>query len=423
MTVTCCQPSVPAASRSKRPYMLLLTAIIVTNAQAQAPLKHPALLSFHEAVAQAWDQLPQRRSLAARQNAAAAQYQSGSALFPNAPSATGSYINDNAFGSANDFITSQVEVSTPIWLPGEGTATQRAARAQGEAAGAETEAAHLALASQVLELTARATLAENERDVTAQRLASARSLAADAAHRFHVGEGAESDALAADAEAASARVALIDDDGRVASARAALGVVLGADAIPRLGPAAGQARSSPNAPLHHPRIEAATRSLLAAQANARLVRIGNRDDPEIGVQGINEKQPGSPWDTRFGVVLRFSFASEARNAPRIAAAAEQVAQAEVQLEQARRQVLLEMRQADALLHGAKQAEADADRAARDQDRRRGMIERAWRAGEMSLIEVVRADALAFDASLAQAKGRTVLDAARLRLTLAEGVLP
>ncbi|HQT77720.1 MAG TPA: TolC family protein, partial [Rhodopila sp.] len=82
-------------------------------------------MTFHEAVARAWDRLPQRQNIGAQRNAAAAQYIAGSALFPNAPSLTGSYINDNMLGSANDFITSQVELSTPIWLPGEGTATQQ----------------------------------------------------------------------------------------------------------------------------------------------------------------------------------------------------------------------------------------------------------------------------------------------------------
>ncbi len=73
--------------------------------------------------------------------------------------------------------------------------------------------------------------------------------------------------------------------------------------------------------------------------------------------------------------------------------------------------------------GAQEAELAAGRAAGEQERRRGMIERAWRLGEMPLIEVVRANALAFDARLAQTKSRTALDAARLRIGLANGLLP
>ncbi len=402
----------------------MLSALVAVPAQARQP---PARLTFHEAVAKAWERLPQRRAFAARQNTAAAEYSAGGSLFPNAPTATGSYINDNMLGSGNDYITSQVEVSTPVWLPGEGTATQNAARTKGEAIGAEAEAAHLALAVQVLDLTVRARLAQDDRDVAIRRLKAAQALAADATRRFHVGEGAESDSLAADADAATAHIQLLDADARLAAARASLAEVTGDDVIPRLAAAGHAARLSasaaPDALSVHPRVAAAIRAVKAAQAKAQLVRRSNRDDPEIGLQGINEKQPGTPWDTRFGVVVHFAFATEARNAPRRAAAEEQVTQAEVQLEQARRQVVAENRQADAMLAAVQQAEVAAGRAAGEQERRRGMIERSWRLGEMSLIEVVRANALAFDTSLALDKSRTALDAARLRVTLAQGILP
>ena len=57
------------------------------------------------------------------------------------------------------------------------------------------------------------------------------------------------------------------------------------------------------------------------------------------------------------------------------------------------------------------------------DRRRGQIERAWRLGEMSLVEVVRAQALASDAELARATALVDVAAARARVLLAEGQVP
>jgi hypothetical protein len=42
-------------------------------------------------------------------------------LFPNAPTATGTFANDRIAGSDYGHVTSQVELRTPIWLPGEGT--------------------------------------------------------------------------------------------------------------------------------------------------------------------------------------------------------------------------------------------------------------------------------------------------------------
>jgi len=395
----------------------------------------PAAPSFHDTIAAAWARLPQRRAFAARQGVAAAQYGAGGAFFPNAPYATGSYINDKALGSNYNYITTQAELGTPVWLPGEGTATQRAAQADAATVAAEADAAHLGLALEVLDLVSQATLAANTRDVAAHRLTAAQALATDLANRFHVGESSESDALAADAEAAGASVTLSLAEAQLASIRAALAAVTGVAVPPRLTATSAAlatrplvlsaAGSSPGmaALAAHPRIAAAERAVAAAQARARLVWIENRDSPQIGFQGINEKQPGSRWDTRFGVVFRLPFATQARNAPLRAAAEQVVTQAEVALALAQREVLAGIRQAEALLTGAARASTAAERAAGELDRRRGQIERAWHLGEMPLIEVIRANALAFDADLARDKARTELDTGRLRLLIARGLLP
>jgi len=410
-----------AAAGSAR--LLLVTALATTTALARMP-QQPATQSFHDAVASAWARLPQRQDFAAQQGTASARYTAGGAVFPNAPSLNGSYINDKIAGSNYNYVTTQIELSTPIWLPGQGTATQNTAQADNIAIAAASEAAHLALASEVLDLATQATLAANARDVATRRLATARVLASELARRFRVGESSESDALAADADAAMASVTLTDADTRLGLARAALAVIVGTDMLPRLAVSGASTPVGMTAALaRHPRIAAAERSLAAAQANARLVRIENRDAPEIGVQGINEKQPGSRWDTRFGVVLRLPFATDTRNAPRRAAAEQAMTQAAVQLALTQREVLAGVRQAEAVLAGAERGTVAAARAASELELRRGQIDRAWRMGEMPLVEVVRANAIAFDAGFARDKARTELSAARLRLQLAEGVLP
>lgn len=164
-------------------------------------------------------------------------------------------------------------------------------------------------------------------------------------------------------------------------------------------------------------------SVASAEATLRLTRIADRDDPEVSLQGIHEKQVGTPWDTRFGVVVRFPFGSSARNAPRLAAAQTTLAQAQTQLVLAQRQVALGLRQAQATLQGARLSVRAAEQAAGQLDKRAGEIERAWRAGEMPLIEVTRARAAAFDAELTRNKSRTLKDAAEIRLLIASGIMP
>jgi len=406
------------ARRALRGTMVFLLAPL--PALAQAPSRTPTL---HDAVQAAWDRLPDRVGLEARRQAAAARVGAGGAFLPNAPYVTGTYINDKA-GSNQNYITHQAELGTPVWLPGQGRATQDAARAEITSLGAEAKAAHLALALQVLDAATQASLGANSRDAARRRLQSSQALAADLARRFRIGEAAQSDALAADADAASASMTLADAQAQLAGAQASLTALTGQAAVPSLNGPEPPALRLDTVRTTHPRLVAARRVTEAAQSTMRLTRIESRDSPEVGIQGINEKQGNtSPWNTRFGLVVRFPFATEARNAPRLAAAQTQVTAAEVQLVQAERQVAAELQQAAATLDGARQGSAAAARAAGSLDIRRGQIERAWRAGEMPLIEVVRANALAFDAELARDKAHTLLLAAQQRVRIAGGVVP
>ncbi len=390
--------------------------------------------TLHDAVAAAWNRDPQRRAIGAREDTAAARYTAGGALFPNAPSLTTSHVNDKVAGSNYNYITTQAELDMPVWLPGEGTATQGVACAQANVAAADGEAAHLALAAEVLDLAMQAALAGTARAVAGGRLAVARALATAAGQRLRVGEGSESDSLAADADAASAQIALRNAAAQYGSAVAAFASVTGTTVVP---PLAGLPPRRPGqtslvlaaaqtgdggALSSHPQIVAAERAVAAAQEQARLIRIENRDSPQIGVQGINEKQPGARWDTRFGVVIHFPFASGARNAPRWAEAEQGVTEALVRLELTCRRVTVAVQQADITLAEAEQAAVAARRAAASLDKWSGQIERAWGLGEMPLIEVVRADSYAFDADLARDTAQTEVDAARHRARLAEGVL-
>ena len=420
------RPTPKARSRFAVAALLALLLPAASLAKAPRPLPAEPTQSLHDAVAAAWDRSPQRQDFAARQAVAAARSVAGHALVPNAPMANGTYVNDRIAGSNYDYITTQLEVSTPVWLPGEGTATVGVAAADANAGSAATEAAHLALAGQVVDLATQAALAANARDLALRRLATNRALAGDLTHRFQTGESSQSDLLAAQAEADSADLDLQTAQAKLAAARLALSAVTGTPLLPRLeAPAlpfvAAAAAGDPLA--SHPRVIAAERAVEAAAANARLVQIADRDDPEIGLQGINEKQPGTRWDTRFGVTVHFHFATEARNAPRRAEAEQAVTQAAVQLALARREVTAGIGQARAILAGADGAAAAAARAAASLETRQGQIERAWKLGEMPLIEVVRSNALAFDAAYARERARTELAAARLQLSLAEGRLP
>ena len=409
----CCKASDAAAK--PRDWAVLVSGETVASPGADAPV------TLHQSIADAWQRLPQRAVIRAQQNVAAARDLAGSEFLPDAPTAAGTYVNDKVAGSNYNYITAQVDVSTPVWLPGEGTAMQNAAGAEGGALAAQAATAHLALAGDVLHLATNAASASNARRIAQRRLDTARALSADMAHRFAVGESSQSDALAAAAEAANASVSLAQAELQLAAAKLALAALTGSGSIPMLAAPGG--RMPIAASTEHPQLVAAAREVDAARAQARLVDIQDRDDPELGFEGINEKQPGTRWDTRFGVTLKFLFATEARNAPRRAQAEEAVTRAMVRLELTRRQVAAQIELARVTVAVSERAAAAAAQGAAAQDMRRGQVERAWRLGEMPLIELVRANALAFDAEAARDRTRIDRIGAELQLEIASGTIP
>ena len=153
--------------------------------------------TFPGAVSAAWERYPERDNMRAASEMAAARVREGSATFPNAPFADGEY-DDDRLGSNYTYRTTRVELGTPVWLPGEGTATVRVGASQGAAVMAEQNAAHLALARQVLGLSLEASLATDRQESARSRLATDRAVAGALRERFRVGENSHSDSLAAD---------------------------------------------------------------------------------------------------------------------------------------------------------------------------------------------------------------------------------
>ncbi len=393
-----------------------------------APAAAVRPVSLHDAVLAAWTLAPERYALDGQRGEAAARARAARAFFPGAPYVTGEYFDDHLIGSNQGYTTYQGELATPLWLPGEGTATERAAQADMQHLSQQGEAMRLELARQVLDQATAAGLAADNREIAGRRLAAARLLLDSVGHAVGTGEAPGIDGQAARAALASAQIALADAEAQVAGAEGALVALTGSAAPPDLSatPAALAAdRTLPSAELleRDPRVASAHRELEAAEAALRLVRLADRDDPEIGVEGIREKQFGSPWDSRVGVMLKIPFGSGNRNLPRIAAAQSRLDTAEARLLQQRRLVAIGLQQALARLRAAGADRTAAATVARELDGRATDVVHAWHVGEMPLIEAARAQAAAFDADLAARRASTMLAAAQWQVALAQGVLP
>lgn len=404
-----------------------LSLLLAAAATAAArPAEHRP--TFAEAAARAWARSPDRLVLEGQGGAAAARERAAHALFPNAPFASALYDDDHLIGSNQGYTTYTGSLNTPLWLPGEGTATARSARADLAHVAARGEAGRLLVAGQVLDAAAALAVTGSVREVAGRRLASARLLFSELHRLVRGGESARIDEQASAADLATAGIAVTDADAQLASAAEVLDELTGSPVPPDLSPppvadALANAALGDSLIERNPQVAAAQRGVEAAQAELRLVRLADRDDPELGVEAIRDKQFGSPWDTRYGVVVRVPFSSQARNLPRIAQAQSTLTTALADLTRVRRLVRLDLVQSRARLDAARHARDAGAAASRLLATRAVLIRRGWQLGELPLIEVVRAEQASFDAALVATRAAVAADVATLRISLADGIVP
>src|SRR5918995_2732850 len=179
------------------PLTALLSAAAVTAVLVASPAMSQTL---RDAVEGAWRLNPEIRSLEARRGQALAQRGAGESLVPAAPAVTLRHVTDYP-GKDVGRREYEAELGVPLWLPGQGTATVRAADSLLARTDAEIAARQLAVAGEVRTALWQAALAEGRTDLARQRLGVARQLEADTRRAASAGEVSESDFQLARAEA------------------------------------------------------------------------------------------------------------------------------------------------------------------------------------------------------------------------------
>ena len=192
-----------------------LASAILLFALLAAPASSQTLHDFVEAAAA---RNPDLAALTGRRDAIGARQSAADALTPGAPTFSGSYATDQVLRNRQQR-EAQIGISTPIWLPGEGTASRHVADAELSRSSAQAAAIKLKVAGQVRDSLAEFALAQAELAVAERRLRDARTLEGDVSRRARAREASEADVLLARAE----RIAT---DGELRD-RAILAVLLG----------------------------------------------------------------------------------------------------------------------------------------------------------------------------------------------------
>lgn len=367
----------------------------------------------------AWARSPELASVPGRQAAAAARGRSADSITPGPPNLGGGFVADSISNSRGGR-EAELSIATPLWLPGEGTASRRVADADLSRLATQQLAQRLAVASEVRDALAAVALAQVELGGADARLRDARTLEADVARRVRGREAAEAELLTARLDRMEAEIAIGERRAVLDGARLAFRTLTSFE------PDAA-ALNEPEPPVTvppHPRLAEADSAVAAADASRRLANVQVRENPEIGLLGRRSREAGSDrYDNRIGIQFRFPFATEARNAPRQAAAEADLTDAWAVRENLRRQLDLQVARARIELDTVRHALVTTRQRAAVLRQQRGLSEAAFRGGQVALGDVIRVRALATEAEVSQGRAEIAVRQARSRLNQSLGLLP
>lgn len=404
--------------------LLAAWALAAAVAGLAAPVR--AETGLREVLERVWERAVQARVAEARQAEADAGRVGAESLIAGAP-VLGLSQRDDRLNRNRGLREQELGISVPLWLPGQRSAQRALAARDAEDGEATITATRLALAGELRNAAWAYAGARAEAELARERLALAEQLEAGVARREAAGDLARTDLLLAREDTLAARGALAAALGRERQAQERYRLLTGLEELPArmeetAAPATTMAALDAAAP--HPRVRLAEAAAERARAGLRVARESRRDAPELslGVQQSREDFASAGRNTlRLG--LSIPFATEGRNAPRIAAANSALIRAEAESRQVLAEVAAAQREALAMLDNAELADAAArERSALAAERLRLLL-RAFELGELSLAELMRARGGANAARLEAVQARIALAAARANMNQAKGLLP
>ena len=358
------------------------------------------------------------RAIEAQREAARARTALSDSLVPGSFAASGSFRGDTrGLGTARE---TQLDLAAPLWLPGQRAAVAGTVVRDVASADERLGLRRLEIANLLREAWWEVALRRAETRVQGDRLATAGDILNDVRRRLELGEVAEPDVLLARNEQVAAELALAQSQAAEVSSELAYRALTGG-----AEPGEGQeARTELRAPTgEHPALRAAAAAVAAAEAQVRLIAATPIDSPEVAGYVMRQDGTVTEQGTSFGLRLRVPLPSAARNRPREASAQAELTTATARLVQVRRLTDAAAIRAEQALRGAENAQGIARRRLAIARQQLDLGNRAFRAGEMTLFDLIRVRQIAIDAASAAARAEAEVGLGRARLNQALGAEP
>lgn len=363
-----------------------------------------------------------RRGLAeaSRQEAAALAARADS-LLAGAPALTVRHQTDQA-GTDRGLREWEANVELPLWRWGQRTASRSQAVSAGELAGAQGQALQLDVAGRVRDALWSLALAEEQRHLAEQAWHTAQALEQDVQRRVEAGDLAEADLLLArdDTLARQDEYLLAVSEVRTAEKHYLL-----LSGLPRRPAEFSEAQSARRRiEADHPLLLEAQRRVEQAQAELQRARAAGSDTPMLIVGTRRDQEPVTETThDSIGVSLRLPFGGGSHAGPAIAAANNQLVQAQSEQLALQRELELALHDAQQALLTLRSELALAQQQHQLAQENLRMARLAFDLGEIDLVQRLRVQTRAYTAERTLNVRRLQLQQATARYNQVVGETP
>lgn len=373
------------------------------------------------ALAQAWSRHPLAASSKFSQSTAQARAELARGLTPGPASLSLSTLDDQ-LGAKRGKQEWELEVETPLWLPGQRNAAQAEAQAAQKEFDAQQLALRLQLAGEVREAWWAVAEARSNYTLAEARTQAAQALTLDVERRVRVGELARVDLNLAQLEQLASQSELEDAKTNLQQVEQNF-LLLTGEAPPQELPPETLTQAESTAEVH-PQVQAAAAGKDLAQAQLALAQKSQRDAPTLAFRMVRDRSDfADTYADAFGVKLTFPFSLGARVRQDLDSNRAQLVQAEAEYEQTLRRTTLATETGQRLRKTSQlQWEWAIRRAALTQDNLT-LVEKSFALGESDLPSLLRARAAHLDAQAQLQRQQINANATVSRINQSLGVLP
>lgn len=318
----------------------------------------------------------------------------------------------------------EVEMATPLWNNGQRQAHQRAVAAADSDRQAQQQLLHLTMAAELRDAVWLQVEREALLTVAQARVQTAAVLEQAVIRRVNAGELAQADGLLAQSETLAARNQQADAELQWLDAQQKLQLLTGSDSLPQpLYEIATNVERSAAALEQHPRVLAARDALGVAQARVAVAR--NDRAPVVGALMWSQTREALDDSDRqwLGMKITLPLGAEGRQRSAVATAQAELAGTSAQLEKTRREVDAQIGLAQANLTNAERQEKQADQQYQAAAQSLALSQRAFDAGELDLLSILRLRQSVNDAFTQRELKRVARGRASAMLNQAWGLLP